>query len=140
MSFINGFDIAASGLTAQRTRLNVTASNMANAETTRTAEGGPYIRRQVRFEAGGVQTFDGVLDQTVQRVNVAGIEQDQQSPTRWEFDPSHPDANPEGWVEMPNVNVIEEMTEMITASRSYEANATAFETLKKMAMRALSIG
>jgi flagellar basal-body rod protein FlgC len=140
MSFINGFDIAASGLTAQRTRLNVTASNLANAETTRTPEGGPYIRRQVRFQAGAVQSFDGVLDQTVQRVNVAAIEQDQQSPTRWIHDPAHPDANPDGWVEMPNVNVIEEMTEMITASRSYEANATAFETLKKMAMRALSIG
>lgn len=140
MSFINGFDIAASGLTAQRTRLNVTASNMANAETTRTADGGPYIRRQVRFEAGGVESFDGVLNQQLQRVNVAAIERDEATPTRWVHDPSHPDANPEGWVELPNVNIIEEMTDMITASRSYEANATAFETLKKMAMRALSIG
>lgn len=139
MSFLTGFDVAASGLSAQRSRLNVTASNLANAETTKTENGGPYLRRQVTFTAGRTE-FASALDGAVQRVNVTAVTEDTTSPTRMVFDPGHPDARPDGYVEMPNVNVVEEMTEMITASRSYEANATSFETLKKMALRALSIG
>ena len=139
MSFLSGFDVAASGLSAQRSRLNVTASNLANAETTKTENGGPYLRRQVTFTAGRTE-FANALDGAVQRVNVTAVTEDTTSPTRMVFDPGHPDARPDGYVEMPNVNVVEEMTEMITASRSYEANATSFETLKKMALRALSIG
>lgn len=140
MSFLNGFETSASGLHAQRTRMNVTSSNLANAETTRTAEGGPYIRKQAVLEARPVGNFDATLNEAVQAVRVRAVEDDQVRPTRFVYDPGHPDAREDGYVEMPNVNVVEEMTDMITASRSYEANATAFETLKRMAMRALNIG
>lgn len=139
MSFLKGFETSASGLHAQRTRMNVTSSNLANAETTRTAEGGPYIRKQAILEARPLE-FGAALGEAVQAVRVRGVEDDQVRPTHFVYDPGHPDARPDGYVEMPNVNVVEEMTDMITASRSYEANATAFETLKRMAMRALSIG
>lgn len=141
MSFLTGFDIAASGLHAQRTRLNVTASNLANAETTRTAEGGPYIRQQAVFETQAPESnFNGRLDAAMRRVEVREVSADRTRPTNFVYDPSHPDARVDGYVELPNVNIIEEMTDMITASRSYEANATSFETLKRMALRALSIG
>ena len=139
MSFINGFDIAASALSAQRTRLNVTASNLANAETTRTADGGPYLRQQAVF--GATETrFAGEVDRAINRVDVTAVQSDTTTPTRMVYDPGHPDARPDGFVEYPNVNIVEEMAEMVTASRSYEANATSFETLKKMALRALNIG
>lgn len=140
MSFLTGMEVAASGLSAQRTRLDVTASNLANAETTRTAEGGPYRRRQVIFEAQRAEDFGNQLDGAVRRVDVTDIQVDEVTPGRLVYDPGHPDADLEGYVEMPNVDVVEEMTEMVMASRSYEANATSFETLKKMAQRALSIG
>ncbi|QDG51327.1 flagellar basal body rod protein FlgC [Persicimonas caeni] len=140
MSFLTGMEVAASGLSAQRTRLDVTASNLANAETTRTAEGGPYQRRQVIFEARRAEDFGRQLDGAVRRVDVSDIEVDAVTPGRLVYDPGHPDADLEGYVQMPNVDVVEEMTEMVMASRSYEANATSFETLKNMAQRALSIG
>lgn len=139
MSFINGFDIAASALSAQRTRLTVTASNLANAETTRTAEGGAYQRQQVVFQTAAARFGDTLNDAAVSRVEVAGVQADQRE-MRLVWDPEHPDARPDGYVEYPNVNVVEEMAEMVVASRSYEANVTSFETLKKMALRALNIG
>ncbi len=139
MSFINGFDIAASALTAQRTRLNVTASNLANAETTRTAGGGVYLRQQAVFTATEAR-FGGEMDRAVSRVDVTSVQADKTTPTKMVFEPGHPDANKDGFVEYPNVNIVEEMAEMVTASRSYEANVTSFETLKKMALRALNIG
>ncbi|QED28644.1 flagellar basal body rod protein FlgC [Microvenator marinus] len=139
MSFINGFDIAASALSAQRTRLTVTASNLANAETTRTAEGGAYQRQQVVFQTAAARFGDTLNDAAVSRVEVAGVQADQRD-MRLVWDPEHPDARPDGYVEYPNVNVVEEMAEMVVASRSYEANVTSFETLKKMALRALNIG
>lgn len=138
MSFNAGFEIAASGLSAQRARLNMTSSNLANAETTRAEGGGVYRRQQVIFETRAIQGFETQLDGAMRGVEVEEIVDDP-SPTRWVFEPGHPDANAEGYVEYPNVNVVEEMAEMIVASRSYEANATAFETLKAMAQRALSI-
>lgn len=139
MSFIKGFDIAASALTAQRTRLTVTASNLANAETTRTAEGGAYQRQQVVFQTAAARFGDTLNDAAVSRVEVASVQADQRD-MRLVWDPEHPDARPDGYVEYPNVNVVEEMAEMVVASRSYEANVTSFETLKKMALRALNIG
>lgn len=139
MSFINGFDIAASALSAQRTRLTVTASNLANAETTRTAEGGAYQRQQVVFQTAAARFGDTLNDAAVSRVEVASVQADQRD-MRLVWDPEHPDARPDGYVEYPNVNVVEEMAEMVVASRSYEANVTSFETLKKMALRALNIG
>lgn len=140
MSFLNGFETSASGLHAQRTRMNVTASNLANAETTRSAEGGVYLRRQVVLEAGPIADFEGRLNDAIRGVIVRSVDTDRVRPTKFVYDPGHADAREDGYVEMPNVNVVEEMTDMITASRSYEANATAFETLKRMALRALSIG
>ncbi|MHB0939769.1 MAG: flagellar basal body rod protein FlgC [Armatimonadota bacterium] len=122
------FDIAASGLAAQRFRLDVVSGNLANAETTRTPEGGPYRRQQVVFEAGedgGVQLVEAVPDER---------------PLRSVYQPGHPDANADGYVEMPNVNPVEEMVDLVAATRSYEANVTALNATKGMIKKALEIG
>ncbi|MCA9565142.1 MAG: flagellar basal body rod protein FlgC [Myxococcales bacterium] len=139
-SFLTGMEISSSGLAAQRTRMNIVSSNLANARTTRTQQGGPYRRLQPVFEAGQAQeSFAGHLNRSIRTVQVAGIEQDPR-PFQEVYDPGHPDANALGYVQMPNVNIMEEMVSMITATRSYEANATAFESLKNMANRAINIG
>ncbi len=145
MSFLTGLEISASGLRAQRTRMNVASSNMANIETTRTADGqGAYRRRQVSLRTSSVSStqdpFDVQLDSALRGVEVNAVVPDETTPMRMEFDPGHPDANADGYVEKPNVNMLEEVVDMMTSSRSYEANATAFDTLKKMAQRALQIG
>lgn len=136
------FAISASGMTAERLRMDTIANNLANAETTRTADGGPY-RRQVpvfasRLEASvgrraGDQQFRGM------GVRVVGINS-ADGPPRLLYDPDHPDANEDGYVAMPDINVPREMVDLISASRAYEANMTAFNTAKNMAMRALDIG
>ena len=138
--FLSGMSIAGSGLSAQRTRMNVVSSNLANAQTTRTEEGGAYRRRDPVFRAAQVSDFERELDSAFHGVRIVAIEPDMTTPMEMVYDPSHPDSNPDGYLELPNVNVVEEMVNMITASRSYEANATAFETLKQMAMRAVNIG
>lgn len=140
MSFLKGFEVASSGLTAQRTRMNITASNLANAETTETEDGGPYIRKKPSFETDPQTDYQGTFSEAVQGVDVKKISEDTKNATKTVYEPSHPDANGEGYVEKPNINVTEEMTEMISSSRSYEANATAFKTLKSMAQQALQIG
>ncbi len=140
MSFLAGFEIASSGLSAQRTRLTIVSSNLANAETTRTAEGGAYRRRDPVFSATDVEGFDGKLRDAMRGVSVREVRTNETDPLPRVYDPGHPDAGEDGYVEMPNVNIVEEMVNMMTASRSYEANATAFETLKTMARQALSIG
>lgn len=141
MSFLGAMEVAASGLRMQRTRMNVISSNLANVETTRTPEGGPYRRRQVVVEAMPFDnSFGPQFREAVQGVRVQEVQADQQTPLKTVFDPSHPDANPQGYVDLPNVNVMEEMVDMMTASRGFEANATAFDTLKTMAQRALRIG
>jgi flagellar basal-body rod protein FlgC len=139
MSFLKGLEVAASGLSAQRTRLNVTSSNLANANTTRTEDGDAYIRKQPIFKAKANDKFRANFDAAVREVEVQEVVNDTRNPTKMTYKPEHPDANEEGYVEMPNVNVTEEMTEMITSSRSYEANATAFKTLKSMAQQAIQI-
>lgn len=126
--------ISASGLSAQRARMDAIANNIANANTTRTPEGGPYRRqrvvvREVRDPATGEPLG----------VKVAGMERDQ-TPPRRVYDPGHPDADESGYVELPNVNVIAEMIDMLSATRAYEANATAIDAAKEMANRALDIG
>lgn len=132
MKLLSLMDTVATGLSAQRTRMEVASSNMANAHTTRTAEGGPYRRRDVvvasREEGGGVAG-----------VEVAEIRSDPSEPRR-EYDPGHPDADASGYVAYPNINVVEEMVDMITASRAYEAGVTAMRTATNMAERALGIG
>ncbi len=135
MSMFKGFNISASGLTAQRVRMDTIANNIANIETTRTPEGGPYRRqvpvfmpREGDLEGGG---GDGV--------RVTAIIRDH-SPFKMVYDPHHPDADEEGYLLMPNVELVREMVDMIDASRAYEANVTAFNTTKEMARKALEIG
>lgn len=146
MSMFGAIDAAASGLTAERLRMDVISNNIANANTTRTAEGGAYRRKVVVFEPRSKETskFAQVLaneteQQSGQGVRVTGIVADN-SPLRTVYNPGHPDANQEGYVEMPNLNIVTEMVDMITASRAYEANVTAVNSAKSMAMKALDIG
>jgi flagellar basal-body rod protein FlgC len=144
MGMFGAIDAAASGLTAERLRMDVISNNIANANTTRTAEGGPYRRQLVVFEprTGNSSPFSQMLTQQMEAgngVKVVGIVKDQ-SPLRMVYDPNHPDANKDGYVAMPNINIVSEMVDMITATRAYEANVTAVNTAKSMAMKALEIG
>ena len=143
MGMFDAIDSAASGLTAERLRMDVISNNIANVNTTRTAEGGPYRRQLVTFEPQTTgNSFASILSNQMGQgsgVRVSGITKDQ-SPLRQVYDPNHPDANKSGYVEMPNVNVVTEMVDMITASRSYEANVTVINAAKSMASQALSIG
>jgi flagellar basal-body rod protein FlgC len=133
-------DIAASGLVAQRTRLTVTASNIANAETTRTEAGGPYQRRDPIFEAKQVSGgFGNRLDRALQMVEVRTIAIDDRPPIP-RFQPGHPDANEEGIVQFPRVNVIEEMTNMMSAARSFEANVLVMRKVRQMSDALQQIG
>lgn len=144
MSFFGAMDTSASGLTAQRLRLDVISQNIANSNTTRTPEGGPYRRKAVLFESiNNQESFESVLGRYTQAKNngvrVAGIVEDNK-PFPIVYDPTHPDADEEGYVQLPNVNITEEMVNMISASRSYEANVTAFNAMKAMVSKALEIG
>lgn len=143
MGMFGAIDTAASGLTAERLRMDVISNNIANVNTTRTAEGGAYRRQMVVFaprtnEINFAQVLSEHLD-TGSGVRVVGIRQDN-SPTRKSYDPVHPDANKDGYVEMPNINIVTEMVDMITATRAYEANVTALNAAKSMALKALEIG
>lgn len=143
MGMFGAIDAAASGLTAERLRLDIISNNIANANTTRTAGGGAYRRQMVVFQPRTDQaSFLQVLNKQItagQGVKVSGVVQDQ-SPLRRVYDPQHPDANSEGYVEMPNVHIVTEMVDMITATRSYEANVAAVNAAKSMALKALEIG
>lgn len=151
MNFLNCMDVSASGLTAQRLRMDTIASNMANVETTRGADGkGPYKRQVVLFEARSSEparkSFKSLLQQNSispgNGVRVAAIKEldENEAPFRKVYDPSHPDADQQGYVSYPNVNIVEEMINMISANRAYEANAQVIEASKSMAMQALNIG
>lgn len=143
MDFLTALSISASGLSAERTRVNLATSNLANAESTRGPDGKPYRRRDPVLEA---VPFDQALAEAgggggapSMGVRVAEIREDSQ-PGRKVYSPGHPDADPQGFVTLPNVNPIHEVVNLMTSAKSYEANATAVETLKSMAMRALDIG
>lgn len=142
MSFFGSMDTAASGLTAQRLRLDIISQNLANVDTTRTPEGGPYQRKAVILESVN-QSFDAVLGQYrgqgASGVRVSQIVEDEKA-FPMVYNPTHPDADANGYVQMPNVNGVEEMVNMISASRSYEANVTAFNAMKAMTSKALEIG
>jgi flagellar basal-body rod protein FlgC len=144
MNLFSAMEIVASGLIAQRTRLNLVASNLANAETTRTAEGGPYQRRDPVFVTRPVATrFEDLRSQpTAQHASIVEVESIDvdSSPPRMVYDPDHPDADTQGYVQMPNVNAIEEMVNMMTASRAYEAGITAMQTVRGLADAALRLG
>ncbi|HHY92283.1 MAG TPA: flagellar basal body rod protein FlgC [Firmicutes bacterium] len=139
-----GLDIAASGLSAQRLRLDVIANNLANAETTRTAAGGPYQRQLPVFAPREASPFQYLLQAAAgggvgRGVRVSAIVTDP-TPPRRVYQPGHPDADAAGYVAYPNVNVVTEMVDMISASRAYEANAAAFNASKGMALQALDLG
>lgn len=136
---LDTFNIASSGLHAQTLRLQTIATNMANARTTRTPEGGPYQRRTVFFRSEGVDPFGDAMDRASQRVVVDDIISDTRPPLRT-YDPGHPDADPDGYVSYPDINVLQEMVDLMTTNRSYEANANVVEATRDMAMTALNIG
>ncbi|MBP5660222.1 MAG: flagellar basal body rod protein FlgC [Lachnospiraceae bacterium] len=146
MGMFTSFDINASGLTAQRYRMDIISENVANANTTRTGDGTPYVRKVVTFQEKGKQTpFSRVLNKSMDKysgegVKVGGVYKDTVTEMNMVYDPSHLDADENGYVLYPNVNIITEMTNLIDASRAYEANATAFNASKSMAMKGLSIG
>ncbi len=143
MDFMTALDIGASALSAQRTYMNVISMNLANAKTTRTANGqGPYQRKSVALESTQATPFgkamDAALTQDLQGVRVTGIVNDNR-PTKQVYEPGHPDADQNGYVQYPDINVVEEMTNMIQASRSYEANTSTISTIKAMYNKALEI-
>jgi flagellar basal-body rod protein FlgC len=150
MSMFGGLEISATGLTAQRLRMDVTAENLANANTTKGADGQPYRRKTVVLaEAGGQGSFGNALNAAMTRsvgsagspargVQVTGIVADS-SPLKRIYDPGHPDADANGYVTMPNVNTVTEMTDLISASRAYEADVTAMQTAKQMFTKTLDI-
>lgn len=140
MGFFNSLDVSASGLTAQRLRLDTISNNIANANTTRTEEGGPFQRERVVFqERNTTASFSNYLNQQKPAgVKVVAIEKDT-APFKALYDPTHPDADPSGYVMLPNVNIVTEMVDMISAARSYEANVTAINSAKSMIGKALEI-
>ena len=143
MDFFTAMDVSSSAMSAERTRMNLISSNLANANSTRSADGGPYKRKDAVFSAAPVnESFSSALDKANRKepVGVAVVQiSEDQNPPRLQYDPSHPDANAEGYVALPNVNVVEEMADMIAATRAYEANVTATQAAKSMAMKTLEI-
>jgi flagellar basal-body rod protein FlgC len=138
MNLISGIDVTAGALNAQKTRLDLVAQNIANAQTTRTAKGGPYQRQIVSFENELIRR-EGQTGPALQSVRVSAITADR-SQGEQVYNPGHPDAGADGMVTMPNVNIAYEMVDLITASRAYEANLAVVKNARQMAMKALDIG
>lgn len=143
MNFLTAMDISSSGLSAQRTRMNIIAMNLSHMYTTQTPEGGPYRRKQPVFTADPVfphfrANLRDNLDRELEDVQVTRVIEDSRD-FKMIFDPSHPDADEFGYVLMPNINVIEEMVDMLSAKRSYEANVTAVSASQNMALKSLEI-
>ena len=148
MAFLSSFDICASGMSAQRVRMDIAAENIANVDTTRTEAGGPYRRKDVMFESYGAGSFREALISASKGhgfasrnagVRVSGIVEDDREMKRV-YNPSHPDADENGYVSLPNVDVLKETVDSMSATRSYEANVTALNAMKLMAQKALEIG
>lgn len=139
MNLISGIDISASALDAQKTRLDIIAQNIANAQTTRGADGLPYQRKLVSFETEMVKQNGLANGVGLQSVRVGEITNDT-TPGERIYDPQHPDAGPDGYVQMPNVKMAYEMIDLMTASRAYEANLSVVKNARQMALRALDIG
>ncbi|MCK4257432.1 MAG: flagellar basal body rod protein FlgC [Halanaerobiales bacterium] len=144
MSLFNSFNISASALTAQRLRMDIHSNNIANINTTRTPEGGPYKRQMAVFAERKPKfvipnSTEDVRSRVGTGVHVVEIKSDMTSP-KLVYNPEHPDANEDGYVAMPNINLVSEMVDMIEATRAYEANVTALNSAKSMAMKALEIG
>ncbi len=145
MGMFTAFDISATGMTAERYRMDIISQNVANANTTRTEDGTPYRRKIVVFEEkNGKTTFNHVLKKERDRysgdgVKVTGVYEDNKTEMKMVYDPSHPDADENGYVTYPNVDTVTEMTNLIDASRAYQANATAFEASKNIATTGLNM-
>ena len=144
MDFLTGLRVSSSGMTAQRQRMNAISSNIANINTTQSPEGGPYRRKQVVMEAmPDAKTFSEMMltnpEKNVNRVQVVDVLPDRRAPLL-KYEPDHPEADENGYVAYPNINLMEEMADMIQASRSYEANVSALNATKDMALKALEIG
>lgn len=145
MNIFRSMDISASALTAQRFRMDIIGENLANQSTTRTAEGGPYRRKFTIFqERQSPYLFRQFLQESQERVGGNGVKaidvREDSSPFKIIHDPQHPDADAEGYVRLPNVDVVREMVDMMAATRSYEANITAIDNFRSIAMKALEIG
>ncbi len=145
MGFFNSINVSASGLTAERLRMDIISKNIANANTTRTSAGTPYRRQVAVFRSLEGSDFQSALAQatgkatTGQGVEVVGV-RDDMTPFKREYNPGHPDADDNGYVLLPNIEVVTEMINMISSSRAYEANVTSMNSMKSMAMKALEIG
>lgn len=143
MSAFSGMNISASGMTAQRLRMDIISQNIANVNTTRDENGNPYRRKAVVFSEKDATPFQEVFMRTAgvigNGVKVGRIIEDNKAMRRV-FDPNHPDADDDGYVSYPNVNIVQEMTDLIDATRSYEANVTAFNATKSMALKGLEVG
>ncbi|MBM7555334.1 flagellar basal body rod protein FlgC [Halanaerobacter jeridensis] len=143
MSLFRGMDISASGLTAQRLRMDTISNNIANVNTTRTEDGGPYRKKMPVFASRLKAEMNNGLSSNNQNVGngveVSKIKESSQPP-KLVYKPNHPDADENGYVQMPNINVVSEMTDMMSASRAYEANVTAINTSKEIVKSALQIG
>ncbi len=145
MGLFQSFDISASGMTAQQFRADIIAENIANINTTRDENGNVYTRKVVTFATKTITPFSDVLEAHRNKfrgdgVKVTRVREDHTTDYIMEYDPSHPDADENGYVTYPNVNIVTEMTNLIDASRAYEANVTAFQASKDMAQKGLSIG
>ncbi|GMQ60469.1 flagellar basal body rod protein FlgC [Vallitalea sediminicola] len=144
MSFFNSMNVSATGLTAQRLRMDIISQNIANVNTTKTKDGGPYRRKVLLFEEQKKNDFSSMLNDSIDNYTASGVKVskiiEDTEPLKRVYDPSHPEADKDGYVSMPNVNTIEEMVNMISANRSYEANVTAMNAAKSMAMKSLEIG
>jgi flagellar basal-body rod protein FlgC len=141
MSLFTSFEVLASGMRAQRARMNIITSNLTNAQSTKTEDGGPYRRLDPLFQAVqvGGENFESTLGGAVKGVQVADVVPDSR-PFQEVHDPGHPDADANGYVLYPNVNTVEEMVDLMTAARSFEANTQAFQTVRTSILRALEIG
>jgi len=144
MDFFDAMNTSSAALSAQRLRMNLISGNLANVNTTRTQQGGPYRRKEAVFAAQPVnQSFKRILadrqNNNLSSVQVARVVEDRNPPVM-KYDPQHPDADEKGYVAMPNINLMEEMVNMISATRGYEANVTALKAAKDMALNALEIG
>lgn len=144
MSIFSSINISTTALTAEKTRIDIIAKNMANANTTRTIGGTPYRRQMVVFEEAKPNSFSKYLDKHLSNINGQGVKisriVEDESPFKLVYEPGHPDADENGYVRLPNVDIMKEMVDLISAQRAYDANITAINTSKSMLMKALEIG
>lgn len=144
MSIFNSINVSASALTAEKTRIDIIAKNMANVNTTRSTGGMPYRRQMPVFQEDKGKSFSNYLSKYSNKVNGEGVKVskivEDDSPFKLVYEPGHPDADENGYVKMPNVDIVKEMVDLISAQRSYDANVTAMNASKSMLMKALEIG